>query len=160
MQLSSVSPSLLSVASSWKTIRSELLPLISSAFAPWPEKALYDNSWTVFGIIHAGFPLPTGTCLCPQTYNLLKDIPNIYTAGFSKLAPKTTIFPHRGNNIPPKYRCHLGLIVPEHCSFTINNQTMQWQEGQWLCFDDADEHSATNQSSSDRIVLLVDILKS
>jgi len=156
---SSISPHLASLSDNWETIRSELEALRSLAFTPWPETWLYDNSWTVFGIIHCAKAVQMGTALCPKTYALLKDIPDLFIAGFSKLAPKTTIYPHRGNNIPPRYRCHLGMIVPQHCCFTVAGQDYSWKEREWLCFDDAEEHSATNQSNEDRIVLLIDILK-
>ena len=154
-----ISPALAPIAKHWQTIRSELNALRSPQFIPWPETFLYDNSWTVFGLVHNAKAMPLGIALCPKTYALLKDIPDLLTAGFSKLSPKTTIFPHRGNNIPPRYRCHLGMIVPQHCCFTVVGQDYSWKEREWLCFDDAEEHSATNQSDEDRIVLLIDILK-
>lgn len=159
MLIQTVSAELAYVADSWRVIREELMQLERTTFIEWPERFLYEKAWTVFGIIYLGHTVPQGAALCPKTHQLLQGIPGIFTAGFSRLGSGAKIKPHSGNNIPPKYRCHLGLVVPEQCFFTVNGTVTQWQEGEWLCFDDAHEHSAVNESDADRIVLLVDILK-
>jgi aspartate beta-hydroxylase/beta-hydroxylase len=56
-------------------------------------------------------------------------------------------------------RYHLGLIVPDHDPPTlrVRDQYHTWQEGKSILFDDSWEHEVTNTSTSDRVVLIVDI---
>ena len=59
-------------------------------------------------------PLGSRCCkACPQTYDLLRQIPNIRTALFSRLGPQTTLSNHRGwadlsNHV---LRIHLPLLL-------------------------------------------------
>jgi aspartyl/asparaginyl beta-hydroxylase (cupin superfamily) len=75
---------------------------------------------------------------------------------FSLLKPSAHIPPHTGMlNI--HYICHLPLIVPPNCSFRVGQQTVEWQEGKMLAFDDSVEHEARNGSGEDRLILIFDV---
>jgi hypothetical protein len=52
---------------------------------------------------------------CPKTVALLKSLPGIRTALFSRLGPKTTLSVHQGWGSLANYvlRCHLPLVVPD-----------------------------------------------
>jgi aspartyl/asparaginyl beta-hydroxylase (cupin superfamily) len=101
-----------------------------------------------------------------HTYEELKKIPDLVTAGFSKLGPGTSLKYHKGwgqlsNNV---LRCHLGLEVPENsCRILVKpneRETIYYRyqkENDWIIFDDSLEHSADNNSDRDRIVLILDI---
>jgi hypothetical protein len=75
-------------------------------WVPWPEdhfdfKADIDNGrdWTVFPLLHT-FPayepknakwVPSTCAHCPETIKLLRQLPTIRTALFSKLGPGTKV---------------------------------------------------------------------
>jgi ornithine lipid ester-linked acyl 2-hydroxylase len=139
----------------WSQIRQELEQLQQSHFMPWPETALYNSGWDVFGLYAFGRKLASNCQLCPATTELIEQVPGMITAGFSCLAPGTHIAPHIGytNTV---LRCHLGLIVPVGCALRVGTETRPWQEGKCFIFDDTVEHEAWHHGSSPRIVLLLD----
>lgn len=94
----------------------------------------------------------------PETTALLKEIPTINFAAFSRLRPNTVLAPH-SHVTPLSLIFHLGLIVPpkETCGITVNGQTHLWKKpGDAIIFNDNFEHSAWNHSSEDRIILYID----
>lgn len=77
----------------------------SFQWVPWPEDHFttpndYNSKdWTVFPLVYT-FPayeeksktwVPSTCARCPRTVNLLKQIPNLRTALFSKLGPGTKV---------------------------------------------------------------------
>jgi aspartyl/asparaginyl beta-hydroxylase (cupin superfamily) len=104
--------------------------------------------------------------------NQIKQIPSVITAGFSKLGPGTKLSYHKGwaklsNNV---LRCHLGLKVPKNkCKILVtkendypnltNIKAMYQKENKWIIFDDSLYHSASNDSDTDRIVMILDIIR-
>src|SRR5215470_11228679 len=78
---------------------------------------------------------------------LVRGIPGMTMAGFSRLAPGAHITPHRGYEGYSGFvlRCHLGLVVPEGCALKVGDETRGWQEGRCLVFDDSYEHEAWNR---------------
>jgi len=139
----------------WQTIRKELLALKEGQFLDWPEKHLYGQGWTVFGLYSLGIKLDKNCRLCPETTRLVEQIPGLVAAGFSHMKPGTHITPHTGR---PEgvLRCHLGLIVPENCALRVGDETRSWQEGKCMVFDDTVEHEAWNRSEASRVVFLLD----
>jgi len=139
-------------------IRDEYLRLERDLFVAWPETGLYDTGWDVFGLYFFGKRQDLNCMLCPNTAAAVEAIPGMVTAGFSRLAPGTIIRPHKGYT-DAVLRCHVGLVVPEDCALRVDGVEVTWQEGRCLLFDDTYEHEAWNHARSDRIVLLVDILR-
>ena len=96
-----------------------------------------------------------------KTIALLKQIPGIKTALFSRLGPGTKLTPHQGwaslANIV--LRCHLGISIPDDGKggVTVENEFHQIEKGKWLVFDDSKMHTGSNEGSTDKIILLVDI---
>jgi len=91
---------------------------------PWPEEDIQTGNvaWTVFPFLHT-FPtldeakstwLGSTGSMCPKTAALLKKVPNIRTALFSKLGPGTTLNVHTGWEDLANYvlRCHVCLDIP------------------------------------------------
>ena len=76
-----------------------------SCWTPWPETHFLKNGiidWTVFPFLHT-FPaldeskktyLDSTCSYCPKTVELLKKIPNVRTALFSRLGYGTQLNPH------------------------------------------------------------------
>lgn len=165
-------------------IKEELANYIknNNNWTEWPEYDLWKNnkkdnynlqtSWTVIPLVAFTKPCEKNIKLFPNTMNQLKQIPNVITAGFSKLGPGTKLSFHKGwaklsNNV---LRCHLGLRVEKNkCKILVtkennypnltNIKAMYQQENKWIIFDDSLYHSATNDSDQDRIVLILDIVR-
>lgn len=139
----------------WITIRRELEQLSDRNFVEWPEKHLYKHGWDIFGLYAFGMKLDKNCQLCPETTQLIEQIPHLVTAGFSSLKVGTHITPHTGYP-DGVLRCHLGLIGCDGCALRVGAETRGWQEGKTLIFDDTTEHEAWNRGTQTRIVLLLD----
>jgi ornithine lipid ester-linked acyl 2-hydroxylase len=139
----------------WQTILGELQQIQDRDFIPWSEKYLYKDGWSIFGLYGYGLRIEKNCELCPETTKLVKQIPNLLTAGFSNLAPGTHIAPHTGYP-DGVLRCHLGLIIPDGCAIRIGEETRTWQAGKCLIFNDTIEHEAWNRGDRNRIILLLD----
>ncbi|MCF6193485.1 MAG: aspartyl/asparaginyl beta-hydroxylase domain-containing protein, partial [Kangiellaceae bacterium] len=100
--------------------------------------------------------------MCPKTYQALTSLPLARIPGrspnilFSKIKAGTHIQPHHGQ-LNCRMFCHIPLIVPGNCKLRVGNQEKSVQEGELLIFDDSIEHEAFNNSSQDRIVLIIDL---
>lgn len=149
------------LADNWRVARDELDALGKGEFIDWPEHSLYgERGWQTFGLYAFGTRQPEGCARCPQTEALVKQIPGLMMAGFSRLEPGAHIVPHCGYEGYAGYvlRVHLGLDIPEDCALRVGSEIRQWQEGQCLVFDDSCEHEAWNRSRRTRTVLLCDFL--
>lgn len=155
---SSAFPFVGDLESCWVDIRAEFDCLASDDFVPWPESQLYEFGWKAFGFMALGHRLEANCDRCPRTTEALAQIPGVVTAGFSLLAARARIRPHRGYT-SSVYRLHLGVKVPPECGIKVDGETRTWAEGKVLAFDDTTEHSAWNNSDSDRAVLLLDVLR-
>src|SRR5262249_34462521 len=125
----------------------------------FPERQLYESGWDVYGLYAFGRKLERNCRRCPETTRLVEAIPNLATAGFSRLEPGTHIKPHVGypDTVLPSPP---GLIVPQGgCALRVGPETRTWQEGRCLVFDDTTEHEAWNRSDAVRIVLIIDFAK-
>jgi beta-hydroxylase len=141
----------------WLAIREECLGAID--YVRWPE-SIYDGKWDVFGLWDLqGCLITENATRCPNTVDTLKQIPNLRTAGFSKLGVGAHIKPHKGYT-DEVLRCHLGLVVPRgDCALKVEDTVHQWQEGKAFIFNDRLLHEAWNYTDSDRYVLLLDFYK-
>jgi aspartyl/asparaginyl beta-hydroxylase (cupin superfamily) len=145
----------------WRVVRSELDALTAAEFIEWPEHSLYgDHGWDTFGLYAFGQRQAEGCRRCPQTEAIVRQIPGLMMAGFSRLAPRAYIVPHRGYEGYSGYvlRMHLGLDIPEDCALRVGPEIRHWEEGRCFVFDDATEHEAWNKSTRSRTVLLCDFL--
>lgn len=151
-------PYIPTIEADFAEIRKECLALPENTFDPWVQREMYGTGWDVFGLIAWGHVLPASQQACPSTTAMLKRIPGVQTAGFSRLRPGAHITPHQGwvTNV---YRIHLGLVIPNNCAMTVAGETKSWQEGHCLMFDDTSMHESWNRSQSDRFVLLLDVLR-
>ena len=154
-------------------------------WTPWPEELSYglknDNNvndagdWKVVPFLHT-FPALDdskmtwigSTCTkCPKTVELLKQIPNVRTALFSRLSAQTSLKFHTGwadlaNHV---LRCHICLDIPEDnsCGLEVggssHGEIKYHKQDEIIVFDDSKAHRAFNCSDRDRIVLIIDILR-
>ncbi len=146
------------LSDNYKIIKKEYLENTNDLLE-WPEKYLYDSDkeWKVIPLYAFG---EWKTNKFPETTKILKKIPNLRTALFSKLGPKTTLKPHRGWADLSNYvlRTHLGIQVPNgKCGIVVKNSFRQIEEGSLITFDDSKLHYGINETDKERVVLIVDI---
>ncbi len=139
-------------------IREEFEAVDRRRLVLWPERAVYNHGWEVFGLYALGRRLDDNCASCPRLAAALAAIPGLTTAGFSVLAPGTVIKPHRGFT-STVLRCHLGISVPGCCGLRVGEEIRAWEEGRCLVFDDTVEHEAWNLSDRPRIVVLLDVVR-
>lgn len=161
---------------SYKCIKKDFDNLSYKLLQAWPETQIYKGEWLTFGLYQQKQLIFPNSTLCKDTVKALDLIPNIVNAGFSILKPKTIIKPHVGytNKV---FRYHLGINIPSnnvaHCALSIyqssdidielgkiNIDFINWNEGKAFKFDDTLNHSAYNYTDKDRVILIVDVLKS
>lgn len=142
----------------WQDVLDECLALPALEFDGWPETGLYNHGWDVYGLFVMDQPLVENCVFCPRTTALVRDIPGLRTAGFSRLAPGTVIAPHVGYS-RDVLRLHLALQTPDGCGLRVGGEMRRWRAGECLIFDDTVEHEAWNRGSADRVVLLADFVK-
>ena len=83
--------------------------------------------------------------LCPQTLQILRDIPRIYRHSmFSAITPGTHIIPHTGPT-NKKLRVHLGIMGCDGASIRVGEETRCWQDGKVIIFDDSFEHEVRHE---------------
>ncbi|CAI5734891.1 unnamed protein product [Hyaloperonospora brassicae] len=144
----------------------------------WPEKHYTngDSEWRVFPFCYT-FPacdaskttwVPATCSMCPRTAAILKSLPGVRTALFSKLGPNTTLNAHRGwadlaNHV---LRVHFPLIVPTLsngepcCAMVVGGETTYHNEREFIVFDDSKLHYAFNHHPDEtRLVLIVDFYR-
>ena len=117
------------------------------------------TSWKTYALYVFGQPIATNCRACPATAALLASLPGLQNAWFSILAPGYHIPAHKG---PTRalVRCHLGLRVPAHyqrCWIRVEQEILNWREGELLLFDDTYEHEVLNDTDEFRAVLFIDI---
>lgn len=125
--------------------------------AMWHE--WIDGTLNVFPLYFFGKWCKKALALCPELYELVKDIPDVQTISVSCLKPDKVIQPHMGwgdlaNNI---LRCHFGIDVPENCGCVCDNWVVPHRNGQWLIFDDSKMHTSFNYSDRNRYILIIDM---
>ena len=136
-------------------VRAEWDALPLTELREWPQEGAYSGQWGVFGFYMAGRRLSRNCEVCPETARLLDAIPGLFSAGYSVLGPKTFLPPHRGERAD-MLRCHLGIVVPDHCALRLGGADHRWGEGRTIVFDDTVEHEAWNRSDDLKVLLLID----
>lgn len=151
-------PFVVDLESRWVDVRSEYEALTDDEFVAWPESDLYDFGWKTFGLMALGRRFERNCDRCPRTADAIDRVPGVVSAGFSLLAAGAQIRPHKGYTATV-LRFHLGVKIPPDCGLAVGGDVKTWVEGRVLGFDDTTEHSAWNNSSTKRAVLLVDVLR-
>lgn len=138
-------------------LREEYLRVGRQRLKPWHDTHITDQSvWNACPLIFAERKHRTNWDACPVTRSLVENVPGLIAAGFYVLSPHAHLLPH--NNMQRDvYRLHLGIIVPEGCSFRVGDQVRDWKEGEWLMFDPNYRHEAWNRSDEYRVILLMDV---
>ncbi|MEP6983260.1 MAG: aspartyl/asparaginyl beta-hydroxylase domain-containing protein [Sphingomicrobium sp.] len=145
--------------------RAELVPYIQyEDHLPLDQWKPLNKSldWTAIHLRKNGERVEANARHCPNTMELLADLPQPRVAGagpnsmFSLLAPRTRIPPHVGVS-NARLVCHLPLVVPDGCWFRVGAETHVWKRGEAFVFDDTIEHEAMNPSDELRVVFILDV---
>lgn len=145
----------------WREVRREVDALRPDDWFPWYDTGAYSGEWSICGV-HAGQHeeaarlSPDVVRRCPVTVGLVRTIPGLRIAAFSRLGPGAMIHRHRDGG-PRVLRCHLGIRVPAGCTFQVGETTVAWAEGRCLLFETDAEHAAWNASAEPRVVLMVEV---
>ncbi|PCI96755.1 MAG: hypothetical protein COB15_09205 [Flavobacteriales bacterium] len=97
----------------------------------------------------------------PILHSIIKNNSNIVSVSINTLKSGAEIKPHHGDS-NTFYRTHLGIKIPEglpNCGFKVNEEAQPWKENELLTFVDGNLHSAWNYSSTERIILVFDVIK-
>lgn len=158
-------PQLQLVEDNFDIIKQEFEMNQNIGFEDWPEHNLYSkytgDDWTVIPIF--GFNRWNNKILhrFPKTIKLLKNINGLRTIIFSKLGSKTRLKKHKGwKDLSNRtLRCHMGIKIPKNdkSGVEVEDEFKQVEEGKFIIFDDSKEHIGVNDSSEDRVVLILDI---
>ena len=153
----------------WPAIRDELNELLRRreripSFHEVSEqqvKITQDDKWKTYWLCAYGRKLVDNCRRCPETARLIEAIPEIKTAFFSILGPRKHIPEHRGP-YSGVLRYHLGLVVPrrkELCRIRVASETVHWEEGRSLVFDDTFPHEVWNDTDEERVILFIDFAR-
>lgn len=160
----------------------------------WPETNLYkqkqsqqNQEWKVIPLCYS-FPaddekntvwVDVNERRFPRTSSLLRSVPGLRTALFSRLGPNTSLASHQGwaqlsNHV---LRCHVTLSLPtsefsttrsnllesgppKPCGIIVGEEIQYHELGKVIVFDDSLLHSAFNNHAIEhRVVLIVDIAR-
>lgn len=119
------------------------------------------NSWRTISLKTWNIELFNNQKEFPYTTALINKYPQIISASFNLLEPNSRIHPHCGDT-NAIYRCHLGLQIPSglpDCGFRVKNETKEWKNGEWLIFMDAYNHEAWNNTTKERYIFLLDVIR-
>jgi len=120
-----------------------------------------ENSWKTISLKTWGIEMYKVKKHFPVLCSVLEKYPEIVSASFSMLEPKSQIKPHCGDT-NAVYRCHMGMDVPAglpDCGLKVKDESRAWQNGKWFAFMDAYKHEAWNNTDKPRYVFTVDVMR-
>jgi hypothetical protein len=124
---------------------------------------LENPNWSKLHLWSNGAPVEEHVRRCPKLFGaIIEHVPLCHLGPrapsimLSLLRPGARIPPHTGM-LNTRLICHLPLVVPPDCGFRVGSDTIVWQEGKVIAFDDTVEHEAWNNSAFDRLVVIFDI---
>lgn len=155
------------LASEWQTIAMEARQILNhreaipplNKISPDHARIAADGRWRSFFLIGYGHAIAENCARAPQTARLVRSIPGLNSAFFSILDAGAVIPRHRGVT-RGIVTCHLALDVPdqpERCTIQVTDQTLHWRAGKWLIFDDSYPHEVANETSQQRVILLIQV---
>ena len=159
-------PFVATIEADWRKIRAELDELLKHRaslpsfheISPDQQYISHGDHWKVFILFGFGVPSERNCARCPETARLLRSVPRLQSAWFSILAPRYHIPEHRGVT-KSLLRTHLGLIIPQErdkCTMRVGGETVRWEPGKCVVFDDFYRHEVWNDTDEQRVVLIFD----
>jgi beta-hydroxylase len=158
-------PQLNLLKDNWQIIRDEALQLEREELIKGSDKyndmgfnSFFRRGWKRFYLKWYDDFHPSAKKYCPQTIDLIQQIPNVKAAMFAVLPAGSELLMHR-DPYAGSLRYHLGLITPnsELCHIVVDGQSYAWKDGEDVIFDETYIHYAENKTDIDRIILFCDI---
>jgi len=119
------------------------------------------GQWQELIFFEAGVRSERAARHLPATFAVLNALaPEILGAGvvmLSRIVPGTHIVAHC-DETNGRLRLHMGIKTPSDAVMRVGSESVRWQAGKCIVFDDSFEHEVWNLSDEDRIVLIVDFL--
>ena len=145
-------------------IKNEVSGITNNYWTDWPEKELYDSNtsrWNIYPFTAFNVMVDANCKQCPRLWDFIKNIPGLKLATLSRLGPGTKLNQHMGWGNHSNYviRCHFGLSVPDGCYMSVDDEIKLHKNNEWMIFDDSKNHYAHNPTNTDRIILIVDIVR-
>ena len=158
-------PALAELRANWRVVAEELQPLLAEREAipafgeisPDHRRIADSPAWKSFFFEGYGFKVQDNRARCPQTAAMLDRIPGLVVAFFSIMEPGTHVPRHRGLT-KAWVNCHLGLVVPVgpgRCAMAVAGREVSWREGEWVVFDETNQHEVWNETGEARAVLFL-----
>jgi beta-hydroxylase len=158
------------IRENWEVLRDEALALESSgafdaAKAPGSAgyydlgfRTFYKRGWSKFYLKWYGTTHASARRLCPETIELLNQVPEIRGAMFSILPPGAELTIH-SDPMACSFRYHLGLSTPnsEKCNINIDGVSYPWYDGKDFVFDETYPHYAHNGTDTTRLIFMCDV---
>ena len=117
----------------WKAIRHEFEQLQDQVLLEIPGDKMYDSGWDVFGLHYAGEAILDNCELCPVTTELVREIPEMLSAGFDILRPESAVV--ESESLSEAFRLSLGLVVPIGSAVVVGDTISPWVEGGCMVYD-------------------------
>ena len=158
-------PELRTLRENWMVIRDEAMALYHAGHVKASDKlddasfnSFFRRGWKRFYLKWYGDDLPSAQQMCPNTVNLLRQVPGVKAAMFTLLPPGGELMRHR-DPYAGSLRYHLGLITPnsEDCRIWVDGEPYHWRDGEDVLFDETFIHRARNDADTDRIILFCDV---
>ncbi|CUY38881.1 lipid A hydroxylase LpxO [Serratia marcescens] len=158
-------PELAVLRDNWETIRDEGQKLMeiqqikaSDQFNDAGFNSFFKTGWKRFYLKWYEDSHPSAMTLCPQTTELLRNLPSVKAAMFAEL-PDGSRLPRHRDPYAGSLRYHLGLITPndDRCFIEVDGERYSWRDGEGVMFDETYLHYAENQSGQNRLILFCDI---
>lgn len=118
----------------------------------------WQRGWEQWPLIWDRHVVESNAKFSPQTIDILKSIPGIKVAAFTRMKGNTVLKRHTDNvGENYKFTYHLGLKCPEGCHlhhFTLGQNVEE--NGKHIIFDARLPHWAENSSEEDRVILYIE----
>ncbi|MFT7611180.1 MAG: aspartyl/asparaginyl beta-hydroxylase (cupin superfamily) [Parvicellaceae bacterium] len=118
------------------------------------------SEWHTLAFKQWGIKVKNNLKHAPTLKSWLNEHPRILSSSVNILNSGAEIKEHRGDT-DAIVRCHIGLEIPDglpKVGFSVENEERPWKENETLIFRDAFNHKAWNNSSSRRVILVVDYI--
>lgn len=154
------------VEANFPVIKKEMLQIIDEGELTLKPYRFHESSdgkveWQTVAFVSWGYRFHKNCLHCPESMKVFDSIPGLVSVSLSRLEANATIPVHRGDT-NAIIRSHLGLMVPgslPDCGFQTGDEQRSWEEGQVLPFCDAQPHSAWNKTDTERLVLIIDVMR-
>ena len=123
----------------------------------WTTAWTQDRGWKNYGLVQRNEAIPGVTeTLCPETVRMLKAIPGMRLAGFSKLLPNAKIETHVDNAGLSHNSLAVHVYLTGYARMRLDNLWVEHIPGNVLVFDGNINHEVMN-GPEERIILYLEL---